>query len=39
MITAFFRALMLLALACNPVGWIVLFFFSRNKNKGGRHDR
>jgi hypothetical protein len=39
MITAFFRALMLLALACNPIGWVVLFFFSKKKDKGGRRDR
>ena len=31
MITAFFRALALLALACNPFGWVILFFLSRKR--------
>ena len=29
MITAFFRALVLLALACNPLGWLLLFVLKR----------
>ncbi len=33
MINAFFRALALLALACNPIGWIILFFLSRKRKE------
>ncbi len=39
MITAFFRTLALLALACNPVGWVILFFLSRKRKEDRYPDR